>query len=128
MVIEKKKMYRLKYTSSFVAAHRLKETPSLKTGKCKNLHGHTYFVTIQIETDRLVDGMVIDFGELKEIINQLDHQFLNDFLDNPTTENLSKYIYDKVYEKIKKRISRFSLVVEVKESDNSSITYTESNL
>jgi 6-pyruvoyltetrahydropterin/6-carboxytetrahydropterin synthase len=121
-------MYKLTYKTDFVAAHKLKETPSLKTNKCRNLHGHTYFVTIQIKTNELIDDMIIDFGELKEIINQLDHRFLNEFLDNPTAENLSKYIYDKVYEKMKKRTLYFSLKVEVKESDNNSITYSEHSL
>ena len=121
-------MYKLNYQIQFVAAHKLNETPSLKTKECKNLHGHTYQVEIIIQVDRLIDDMVIDFGELKETVKELDHQFLNKFLDNPTAENLSKYLYEKVKEKMDKRGMAFTLEVGVKESDNSLITYSERNL
>ncbi|PLX03038.1 MAG: 6-carboxytetrahydropterin synthase QueD [Marinilabiliales bacterium] len=45
-------------------------------GKCKNLHGHSYklFVTVKGKTiednKNPKDGMVIDFGELKQIVNK----------------------------------------------------------
>jgi len=121
-------MWKLKYKTDFSAAHSLKETGSLKTSKCKNLHGHNYFVEITIRTNKLVDDMVIDFKELKEIIDELDHKFLNEFIENPTAENISRYIYDKVSEKMKKRNLDFSLEVEVKETENSSVIYSEDNL
>uniref|UniRef100_A0A7C3SNL0 6-carboxy-5,6,7,8-tetrahydropterin synthase n=1 Tax=Dictyoglomus turgidum TaxID=513050 RepID=A0A7C3SNL0_9BACT len=121
-------MWKLKYKTDFSAAHSLKETSSLKTSKCKNLHGHNYFVEITIKTSELVDGMVIDFKELKEIIDELDHKFLNEFIENPTVENISKYIYDKVYEKMKKRTLFFNLEVEIKETENGSVIYSEDNL
>ncbi len=43
-------------------------------GKCKNIHGHTYklFVTVSgtpiIDSDNVKLGMVIDFGDLKDIV------------------------------------------------------------
>lgn len=55
-------------TFTFDAAHRLQN----HNGKCRNLHGHTYRVDVTIfgatnEEDGAPDeGMVLDFGELKE--------------------------------------------------------------
>ena len=56
-------------------------------GKCKNIHGHSYklFVTIKgspiTETSHIKEGMVIDFTDLKKIVNEeivskLDHAIL----------------------------------------------------
>lgn len=56
-------------------------------GGCRNLHGHSYrlFVTVSGEPRREAgspsEGMVIDFGELKRIVNEhiisvLDHSLL----------------------------------------------------
>ena len=45
-------------------------------GKCKNIHGHSYklFVTVIGEpindSSHIKNGMVIDFGDLKTIVNQ----------------------------------------------------------
>jgi len=45
-------------------------------GLCKNLHGHSYKLHISLsgkiidEPDAANDGMIMDFGELKEIVNQ----------------------------------------------------------
>ena len=56
-------------------------------GKCKNVHGHSYklYVTVIgepcIDADSQKNGMVIDFGDLKKIVNKeivgvYDHAFL----------------------------------------------------
>ena len=57
------------------------------SGKCKNIHGHSYklFVTILGKPNTVNNhpelGMVMDFGDLKKIVNQLiidklDHAIL----------------------------------------------------
>jgi 6-pyruvoyltetrahydropterin/6-carboxytetrahydropterin synthase len=62
-------------------------------GKCKNLHGHTYKLTVEVK-GKLTDlGWVMNFSELKNIVNELvidkyDHKHLNDFFDLPTAENI----------------------------------------
>ena len=67
----------------FDAGHRI---PSHKS-KCRNLHGHRYvlevtaFGTIQPERGQSDDGMVVDFSDLKQIMNDAvvepwDHAFL----------------------------------------------------
>jgi 6-pyruvoyltetrahydropterin/6-carboxytetrahydropterin synthase len=78
------------------AAHHL---PGYK-GKCATKHGHNWKVEILADGD--VDkktGMVVDFSELKAIVNELDHTNLNKFIRNPTAENIVKYLLRKFYHK-----------------------------
>ena len=61
---------------TFDMAHMLENHPS----KCKNLHGHTYKLYITVGRDELDNDMVIDFKDLKNIveknvIDKLDHSF-----------------------------------------------------
>lgn len=53
---------------TFDAAHRLLKYE----GPCRNLHGHTYRLQVEVEPRRvnepMVDGILIDFKELKEIV------------------------------------------------------------
>jgi 6-pyruvoyltetrahydropterin/6-carboxytetrahydropterin synthase len=75
---------------SFEASHNL---PKHK-GKCKNLHGHSQ--TLSVELAGIVDpesGMIIDFYDFKQIVNELiidklDHSHLNNIIPNPTAENI----------------------------------------
>lgn len=84
----------------FEAAHRLPGHP----GKCRDLHGHSYVLTVTVE--RPIDpasGMAIDFGDLKrvvsrEVVDLLDHKFLNDFMDNPTAEVVAVWIWKRLAE------------------------------
>ncbi len=45
-------------------------------GKCKNIHGHSYKLTVSISGDVINDtknvknGMIIDFGDLKKIVKK----------------------------------------------------------
>ncbi|MGY6771696.1 6-carboxytetrahydropterin synthase QueD [Gallibacterium sp. ZY190522] len=56
-------------------------------GKCQNLHGHTYklqvIVSGETENSGAKKGMVIDFADLKKVVNDLiispmDHAFIYD--------------------------------------------------
>ncbi|GEN55482.1 6-carboxytetrahydropterin synthase QueD [Halobacillus faecis] len=89
---------------TFDAAHHL----HCYEGKCKNLHGHTYKVIFGISgfTDDI--GLVIDFGDIKNIWKKqievhLDHRYLNDTLPNmnTTAENMVVWIYEKMEEALK---------------------------
>lgn len=84
---------------TFEAAHVL---PNVPVGhKCGRLHGHSFKFQIELggEVDS-VTGWIIDFGDvkacLKEMYDALDHHYLNDIpgLENPTSENLAKWIFD----------------------------------
>jgi len=89
------KIMKIGYIFEFDAAHKL---PHLEN-KCKNLHGHTYKVELQIKGE-CINGMVMDFHDLKRdiqfIIDRLDHTYLNDIIQIPTAENICEYIYQNV--------------------------------
>lgn len=95
-------------------------------GACKNLHGHSYklFVTATPKYLDLVDGMVVDFSDLKTIVNdnivsRMDHAFMYNTYNpsecekelcavlekhemkvyrfeggRPTAENMAEHIFD----------------------------------
>lgn len=100
----------------FDAAHFL---PSHE-GKCKNLHGHRYFLDVSITGPILGDGpsegMVIDFGDLKQIIhstivNRYDHTCLNDFFHVPTAENMVNFIAEELEYILPKGVALFEVVL-----------------
>lgn len=100
---------------SFEAAHRLPKVPS--TNKCSRLHGHSFKVAITVEGE--VDsemGWFVDYEDIKAafkpLLDQyLDHYYLNEIegLDNPTSENIAKWIWDRLKNQVLglKRVSVF---------------------
>jgi len=123
-------MYHLTIITSFAAAHNLLNYQ----GDCENLHGHNWKVEVTVTTEKLDDaGLGIDFKILKkhtkEIMNYLDHTYLND-LDafkgiSPSSEHISKFIYDRLVVDL----SAFDVCIEkitVWESDNAYATFTQS--
>jgi len=84
---------------TFDAAHFLENYD----GPCANLHGHTYQGSVTVRpTEFSIDDMVIDFKELKNIIqNQIidafDHKFINNMVSyNPTAENMVADIAERL--------------------------------
>ena len=80
---------------NFCSAHRL----PYYEGPCFRMHGHNYRlqVTIAGKPDPK-DGMIRDFDEVRRIVwesalARCDHHTLNDFMDNPTAENLIEWIW-----------------------------------
>ena len=74
-------------------------------GKCERIHGHTYKLEIVVEGKVGTNGMVMDFNELKKVVqdtilNKLDHENLNDRFDNPTAENIAEWIFDRLEHEI----------------------------
>ena len=94
-------MYELKVVTSFAAAHNLNNYQ----GECENLHGHNWRVEVSVtasELDRA--GLCIDFkilkAQTKELLNTLDHKYLNELScfngESPSSENISRYIYHEL--------------------------------
>jgi 6-pyruvoyltetrahydropterin/6-carboxytetrahydropterin synthase len=86
---------------TFDSAHHL----HAYEGKCKNLHGHTYKVIFGLSGFVDDRGLMIDFGDIKEIWKTeieifLDHKYLNETLPpmNTTAENMVVWIYEKMSE------------------------------
>ncbi len=76
-------------------------------GPCKNVHGHSYELNVTIRGKAIVEkghpklGMVMDFGDLKKIVNQqiisvFDHALvLNQEMPAEVSENLQQH-FEKV--------------------------------
>ena len=95
---------------TFDAAHHLHNYE----GKCKNLHGHTYKLIFGISGYVDARGLLIDFGDIKEIWKNeieiyLDHRYLNETLPpmNTTAENMVVWIYEKMEEALKGRSNKY---------------------
>jgi 6-pyruvoyltetrahydropterin/6-carboxytetrahydropterin synthase len=80
------------------AAHFLPDHPK----RCQYIHGHEWKLTIYIKKRiNKKTGMVMDFSDLKKIVNEfvideLDHNYFNNFLRNPTAENIIFWIWDQL--------------------------------
>ncbi|MDP8258162.1 MAG: 6-carboxytetrahydropterin synthase QueD [Candidatus Aadella gelida] len=120
-------MYTVRVQSHFSSAHNLRGYK----GKCEDLHGHNWRVETEVSSEKLDDiGMVVDFKELKkslsDIVSGLDHKYLNDVeefkQDNPTSENIARYISGCMSAKHPDLKVRS---VTVWETETSSATYSE---
>lgn len=99
-------------------------------GGCQNLHGHNYRVRVHVSAatlDRL--GMVIDFADLKRIVDQVlgrfDHAVINDlppFTErNTTAELLAEHVHAEVSARLPE--GRTVRRVEVWETETSCAIY-----
>ena len=98
-------MYELKIITEFSAAHNLRNFG----GKCEALHGHNWKVEVVVSGEELDgSGVVLDFAEVKaatsEVMSEIDHRYLNElpfFIEhNPSSENIARYIFERLQEKI----------------------------
>ena len=66
--------------------------------KCPRLHGHNWIIDVTCRRQELDEnGMVLDFTKIKEVVQQLDHAFINDVIKvNPTAENMAKWLHDQI--------------------------------
>ncbi|NRB59670.1 MAG: 6-carboxytetrahydropterin synthase [Winogradskyella sp.] len=122
---------------SFEAGHALHNYD----GKCKNLHGHSYHLDVTVigepisDTTNVKCGMVIDFGDLKKIVNDeivdvFDHSMVfnqntphkelaQNLIDlghhillvdyQPTTENMIIDFADKIKSRLPEHLTLHSL-------------------
>jgi len=121
-------VFELVVETDFSAAHNLREYK----GQCEKLHGHNWKVQVVLKAEKLDKlGMVMDFREAKrvigEIMNKFDHTYLNELADfkvlNPTTENLSKILYDELKNTLPPGVKVFR--VTTWESERCGATYFE---
>ena len=74
-------MYYVRTEAEFDSTHFLKDY----VGKCGNIHGHRWRVVIEVKSEKLKEdkqckGMVIDFADLKEVLNKLCDEFDHVFI------------------------------------------------
>ena len=123
----------------FEAAHAL----SGYDGKCRNIHGHSYELRVTVkgmplnEPGNPKNGMVIDFHDLKSIVNQevvdkLDHSFIignnmpKDFVEitkkyfdkvvelpyQPTTENMLADFAQRIKQRLPQNVELYSVMLQ----------------
>jgi len=114
------------------------------TEKCSNVHGHTFKIDVEVEGEKNQEknGMVIDFGTLKnaieEVLERWDHKFIvpedrveEINLEGPfnmelkaieknsaTTENMAELIAKDIFQKIEMPVK-----VKLYEGSNSYAVY-----
>jgi len=80
---------------TFEAAHRL----PWHTGRCRDLHGHSYRLEVTVGGALDGNGIIIDFEDLagvvqRKVLDQFDHRDLNEILENPTAELLAHRMWE----------------------------------
>lgn len=109
---------------TFDAAHAISGLPD--GHKCKNLHGHTYKLTVYLTggLDPTI-GWILDFAELKKIVwskalDYLDHKNINEIADigSPTCEHITIWIWRRLKPQLP-GLTRITL----REGANSGCTY-----
>ena len=123
----------------FNSAHRLnnpnwtKEKNLSFYGKCNNpnFHGHNYDLEVTVtgytdeESGYLIDMKVLSDTIKSEILDRYDHKNLNLDVDdfkalNPTAENISKVIYNRLRNKLD---SKFELKIKLYETERNIVIY-----
>jgi 6-pyruvoyltetrahydropterin/6-carboxytetrahydropterin synthase len=110
-------------------------------GLCRNLHGHSYKLRIDLEGSLDENGMLIDFFDLeiimRPLLNEFDHAFLVDdedtlmleflktnqfkYLTIPftsTSENIIKYIAERIIPEFKKTKSVNTVYIRLYETED----------
>ena len=122
-------MYTLTTMVEFSSAHTLVG----HSGPCKKMHGHNWKVEVEITGEKLDKiGMVVDFKEIRKATNlfvdELDHEFLNNLEpfseDNPTAENIARYIFTKLSEEFSNKNVKVNSI-KLWETDKSAVSYKE---
>ncbi len=77
-------------------AHRL----PFHDGGCRNIHGHSYAMTVELSGEPDKNGMVLDYFDLtaicEPVIKEIDHAFL---CDNSDTE-VKTFLLEKGYKTV----------------------------
>ena len=122
-------IYEVYVKTHFSAAHALKGY----LGDCARLHGHNWIIEAFVRCKDLDDiGIGIDFRDIKkgvkDVLEGLDHFNLNElpaFKDeNPTSENIAKFIYKELSKKLNSAAVKISKV-KVSETPGAGAFYWE---
>ena len=94
-------MFEISVETHFSASHKL----TLPNGAIEPSHLHNWLVTASLSSESLNNiGFVMNFHKFRELLenitSQLNNKALNDIeyfrQNNPSAENVAKYIYDKL--------------------------------
>ncbi|MBI5413429.1 6-carboxytetrahydropterin synthase QueD [Candidatus Peregrinibacteria bacterium] len=110
---------------SFSAAHHLTDYH----GDCERPHGHTYRFAVTVEGQIAKNGLVLDFAEMKKVVEKkvlakVDHRDLNDSFKNPSAENLAVWLWNELKHIGKDTGTDVKLSsIQLWEGDNTSVIY-----
>jgi len=115
--------------TQFSAGHHLRGYP----GDCERPHGHNWTVEVYVECDGLNElGIGVDFRDVKAavktLVKQFDHTDLNTLAlfqaENPTCENVAKYLYGELAKALNTAHTRVTKV-GVSETQTCGVFYWE---
>ncbi len=109
-------------------------------GGCRNVHGHSYQMRLSITGALDENGMVVDYFDLRDIVEpiiaQLDHAFLCDQSDSEmlqflerhdmkrvvvpfpsTAENIARWLLERISEPLARYDHLKSIAVRLQETD-----------
>ena len=122
-------MFEVSIKAHFSAAHHLEGYP----GSCAVQHGHNWDVEVSVR-GRSLDktGILVDFRKMKQVVraalDDIDHSDLNTLAafrkQNPTSENIARFLYKRLAQRLKGRTCRLSSVA-VRETPESMARYWE---
>lgn len=123
-------------------AHYLTKVP--KAHRCARMHGHSMHIEVGVATvesglarsARLQgqaisgldsQGMVVDFAVVdkawKPTFKLLDHSLLNDNIDNPTSENVARFVFERMQRALRRQRHIRVTHVTVNETTRAGATY-----
>ena len=123
-------MFTISVETHFRASHQLTLADSSK----EHAHGHNWLVTADVSSEMMNPlGVVMDFRQLRAMVDDIVAEFENaplgnlDYFqrNNPSAENVAKYIYEKLESKLPKGIGLRS--VKVEEEPGCSAKFEHSN-
>lgn len=109
-------MFTISTETHFCASHQL----TLPDGSKEPAHEHNWTVTAKISSNKLNNiGIVMDFQKFKALLDKIVAQFENTSLEkldyfkqnNPSAENVSKYIYDQLKPQVSEGLKLQSISV-----------------
>jgi 6-pyruvoyltetrahydropterin/6-carboxytetrahydropterin synthase len=127
--IEHRDMFTISVETSFWASHQL----VLPEGSKEPVHHHNWLVSAGLSSDKLNSmAVVMDFKELKamvdDIVAEFDNMALNEISyfrqNNPSAENVARYIYEKLRNKLPKGVKLQT--IRVVEEPGCAVNFSES--
>ncbi len=110
-------MFKISVETCFRASHQL----TLPDGLKEATHSHNWLVTANVSSNKLnAMGVVMDFHRLKATVDTIVAKFDNisinrtDYFqrNNPSAENVAKYIYNNLEPKLPKGLKLQSIKIE----------------
>ncbi|MFC5186802.1 6-pyruvoyl trahydropterin synthase family protein [Actinomadura harenae] len=119
-------MFEITKEFRFEGGHWLNGLP--EGHKCARPHGHSYRVRVMLASPELdAAGFVVDFGDLAPVGTmlkaRLDHQTVNDVLDQPSSELLAQWIFQQCQEVLPPAVAALVTQVAVSETASTWVRY-----